>query len=163
MTNDLIFIRDVLYDLKRRYGTCIDLYEPNVEAPNLTTGKKKVSYNKYRIKQAIHVPAGFQTLAQYSQAYLKSAGRAFAFGAYVDQDIRNLLIDGADLPKGIEILPNWQIIIDHKRFEVWKLNKTEGNYAYLVSLKRVEGNRPEEIHTLIIRQSIRFTQVGDTT
>lgn len=158
--NDLIFIRDALYDLKRNYGSPIDLYQPSSGTSNVTTGKKNVKYTKYCIRKAVHVPAGFQTLAQYTAAYIKNVSKAFAVGAYADQELRNVMIDGADIPRGVEILPEWYVIIDHVKYEVWKVNKAENNLGYVLNLKRASGNRPEELHQRGVRQTLRFTQTA---
>lgn len=156
MSNSLVFIRRQLYALKREYGRAIDLYSVASTASDLTIGKRQETRTKYAIRRAIVLPVSFNTMALYTRVYLQNVGKDFAYGAYIDQEMKKVIIDAADLPRALEILPEFEVMIDHHRYSISRLEKLENNYGYLLTVKRATGNQPKEIHTRVLNQSIRF-------
>ena len=92
----------------------------------------------------------------YTRVYLQNVGKDFAYGGYIDQEMKKVIIDAADLPRGMEILPEFEVIIGHHRYSISRLERLEENYGYLLTVKRVTGIQPKETHTRVLNQSIRF-------
>ena len=163
MTNQRIFIRQLLYSLKREYGQPIDLYTQVINTPtDITTGKKDIVRIKYYIPKAVVVPVSFNTAYLFTQTYLKNIGREFAFGGTIDRDIKNVIIDARDLPVGVEILPEFHMMIHNERYDLGRIQKLEENAGYLIQIKRVTGTPPNALQLPIFFQNIRFRQIVTT-
>lgn len=156
MSNQLAFMRRVLYDVKKRYGGPVDLYIQTLSATDLTTGSKTITRVKYHIDRVPILPVKFFQQGLYSQAFLKAA-REFAYGGYQDQDVKQFVIDGYDLPVGFEILPEHYLVADHKRYEIAVVSRIEGNLGYLIIAKRLTGVQVDEVSEAKLYQTIRFT------
>lgn len=155
--SDLAFLREQLYALKRQYPFEIDLYRVTPGQTDYPSGKKIQVRQKIHIKRAIVLPLRFETVAMYTQAFLK-ASREFAIGAYQDIDVKRIIIDGADLPKDYEILPDDYIVYDHKRYEITYFEKLEHSAGYLLTAKRLLGAPVNEVHEVKIQQTFRIFQ-----
>jgi hypothetical protein len=156
MANQLVFIRRVLYDVKKKYGEPADLYVQTLSATDLTTGSKTISRVKYHIDRVPILPVKFFQQGLYTQGYLKAA-REFTYGGYQDQDIKQFIIDGNDLPVGFEILPEHYFVVDHKRYEIAVITRIEENLGYLLIVKRLTGVEIDEVNEASLYQTIRFS------
>lgn len=157
MQNNLVFLRHQLYKLKQEYCSKITIYRQIISETNLKTGSKNITLNRYEIRNAVVLPIRFETKMQYSAAYLK-AGREFAYGAYLDQDMKNIIIDGWDLPTGFEIIPEDFVIYKNNKYEIVNSEKLEEFKGYQLTVKRLVGAPVNEIHEFKIYQSLRFLQ-----
>jgi hypothetical protein len=153
--NDLIFLREELYSLKREYGFPLDVYRLSTGETDYKTGEKSDSRTKYAIDRAIVLPVKYETQVYYTTAFLK-ASREFALGGYQDQEIKRIIIDSEDLPIDFVLRPDDFLVYDHSKFEVVYLEKLEVNSGYQLIARRLVGAPVNEIHILSVRDDIRI-------
>lgn len=158
--NQMTFIRRALYDLKKNYGAHIDMYTSAIASQDVTTGVKMVTNTKYTIRKAVVLPAGFDARFLFTRAYLQNVGKDFAYGGTINQDVRHVIIDGSDLPKGLIPGSDTYWIYEHNRYETSKVDSLERNLAHLIVMKRLTGVEKVEIHTPGVLQTIRFNQLA---
>jgi hypothetical protein len=156
--NNLIFLRQNLYALKRQYGYAGALYRMTTGPTNLETGEKTVTKVKYSIDNCIVLPFKLGSIGFYSSAMLKAA-REFSYGGFQDQDLKHVLLDGNDLPDNFEILPDDYFVYEHKKFEIVKIEKLEQDLGYQLLVNWLRGSIPNEIHEVTIYQTLRIRQV----
>ena len=159
MGNQLNNIRRLIYTLKRRYGTPVDLYNNVVTPGNLETGDKNVTRQVYNIKRAVITPTGVTIAQVFSAAYMKTIGRDFAYGSLFDRDIKNIVVDACDLPKNVQPTPEWFAVIHGKRFAVTKVDILEEQAVYGLIVKAIVGTPTDQLLLMSQQQAIRFTQV----
>lgn len=158
MSNNLVFLRRALYQLKRDYGYEAALYRTVVGATDLGTGEKSVTRIKYKIAKCIVIPFAAQALGFYSSAYLKAA-REFAYGGLQDQDVKQIIIDGADLPAGFRVQQEDYLVYEHKKFEMVKFMEMEQGLGWQLLMNGLRGAIPNEVHEASVFQTIRFVGV----
>lgn len=150
--NNLDYIRDTLYTLKRDYGNPIDLYH-KITVPDYQTGKKKTTRTKHTIKKAIILPINMIAVAGAVKAAAPGYG---SMG--IDIADRVVVLDAKDL-KGIEIQDdNWYFVLDHHRYEITSIRKFDMDLAYVFTLKETEGAEVGENPDGIAKQELELQQ-----
>jgi hypothetical protein len=152
-------LRQIMYQLKRGYGTAGALYRITPGTTNLETGQKSITRVKYSIDRMVVLPFKFTSQGFYGSALLK-AGREFSYGGFQEQDLKYVIVDGLDLPEGFEVLPEDYLIFEHKKFEIVNIEKLEDGLGYKLVANFLRGSIPNEVHEASIYQSIRLTQAA---
>lgn len=155
--NDLIFIRDLMYQLKREYGFPLDIYRITSTTTDRATGKKTQTKEKYHIVRAIVLPNQVQKKFAFDLAYL-ATNKSFTYGAEYGQNLRDVIIDTRDLPKGFELTINDYIIYDGKRYQIKTFETAEHNQAYLIRMDHAPGSLPYEQHDVNVRSELDLSQ-----
>ncbi len=155
--NQLIFLRQAMYSLKREYGVSISLYQTVTGNTDFEAGTKSLTRTRYYIHRAVVTPIKYETSAFYNAAFLKAA-RGFAYGGYQDLEIKRVIIDARDLPIGLVIEPEDYLVISHQKFEIKYLEKLEGNGGWQMIVQRLKGAPVEETHVAVLYENVRFTQ-----
>jgi hypothetical protein len=156
--NQRIFVRRLIYDLKRRYGRPVDVYNNTDAAPvDTTTGRRAVTRVKYHIRRAVVVPKQLNLTQLFTPPFTHSAGRQFQLGGFFAKELTTLLIDGADLPAGVVVTDQSQFIFNGKRYESNHVENLEG-LAYLVLCQRCEGTPRDAVFDPPIYDSLRFVE-----
>lgn len=159
--NNLVFLRRLLYDLKRKFGYEGAIYRTTPGSTDLESGDKSVTRVKYSIDRVVVLPFRAESLGFYGSALLK-AGREFSYGGFQDQDLKHVLIDGQDLPAGFEIRQDDSFVYQHKKFEIVKVEALEQELGYQLLVNHLRGSIPNEVHEVSIYQTLRITQtVGE--
>lgn len=157
MPNNLIFLRRLLYKLKREYGYEGALYRITLGATNLETGAKSLTRVKYQIDRMVVLPFKFDSASFYGASLLK-AGREFAYGGFQEQDMKRVILDGSDLPEGFEVQPDDYLVYDHKKFEIVRVEELENDLGYHLTVNYLRGSIPNEVHEAVVYQSLRLVQ-----
>ncbi len=157
MPNNLVFLRRLLYQLKRDYGYEGALYRMTLGATNLETGAKNLTRVRYGIDRCVVLPYKFDSQGFYGAALMKT-GRQFSYGGFQDQDMKHIIIDGSDLPDDFEIQPDDYFVYQHKKFEIVKIEELEQELGYLLIANYLRGVVPNEVHEANVYQSIRLVQ-----
>jgi hypothetical protein len=148
LENDLRFIKDVIYALKRSYGGPVDIYQNVIDSTNLETGERVVSKNKWHIKKAIRLPRDIHRDAIFST----TGNRVFAYGNIVELADREVIVDRRDLPSDFVMgSENWYMIIDNHHYEIKRHSEFDNKAAIYFILKELTG-APREA---VIEQSIQ--------
>jgi hypothetical protein len=135
--NKLVFIRSIIYKLKRSYGLPVDLYKINQHSREPTTGVKTTVVGKIRILKAIVLEARQFRSFVYDLAYI-SANKDFTAGAFFDPEDRLILVDSKDLDKYEPKVGDY-FIFQNRRYDVSESFPSENNYAYICRTKAIRG------------------------
>lgn len=163
----MVDIKRIIYILKRRNGSPIDIYVEGDEIFNPLTGKSIKSRIKYSIKQAVVLPSSSEYNNPLITAVAKLSGTMITAS-------RNILIDAKDIP----VIPEEGNYIDYKdsRYEVMKVSIYENKrkiLGYLLTIREAKKELPYFItdeffnDTLVMAQLFKnyppiFLEIDDT-
>jgi len=146
VTNPLMFVRRVLYSLKRQYGFSLDIYRRTAGEADLKTGKmvgKK--RQKFSIVKAIVLPTILARKFSYDLSYI-AANKNFTYGGFYDINSRIVIIDAIDLPQDFEfIIDTDYVVYDSKRYDIKTAEMLEQRQGFLLNIKATEGSTAFEI------------------
>ncbi len=131
----LAFIRRVLYQLKRDYGTPINFNFRISSTIDPKTLQKTVVEDSFRIERGIVLPSNLERAFVYSLPMIAS-NKNFTYGALFDVDRRRIMIDARDIPAG-EVLDNdmW-VIFDGKRYDLEEIHEFEFSSGFMLVVKQ---------------------------
>lgn len=127
----------ILYTLKRKYGTPLDLYRETNEVVDLETGKRTRNRDKYFVKKAILLPSKLRYV--------------LPIGTFNIVDIE-IILDAGDL-KITPMLTDY-IIINHQRYEIVSISQF--GHGYQLALKEWKTSVGYEIHDLKVHGSLHL-------
>ena len=134
----LIFIKRVLYKLKRSYGLPVQYYVVTESVTNPATGDKTTTYSKVDITRAIVLRAREYRSFVYDLAYI-SANKDFTTGGFFDPEDRQVIIEASDV--AVDFEPNIDdfIIFQNCRYDVKEVLHFEDNYGWALTAKKIRG------------------------
>lgn len=131
--NRLRFISRALYQLKRRYGEKIVLYNRLSSITDLETGSKTVSLVSRQVTRAIVLPVSMVTELKE----LIAPDRLFRYGGLFDTAQTIFIVDRKDIID-FEITTSSYFIFSGRRYDVATLKEFE-SLAYLIIGKQAIG------------------------
>lgn len=148
------FIKDLLYELKKDYGTQIRYINIDYSDVNIDTGKRSFIKSAYTFN-AIILPR--RTTRKFVQdiAYL-AANKNFTYGGLNDYNEIKFIIDLDDLPKDLNISLDGYLIHNHKRYEKIEFELIEHEIAFMLSTKGVEGSKPYDIMPFLVQSTFQL-------
>jgi|SRR6516162_7313317 hypothetical protein len=160
----LLFTKRVLYNLKRRYGTPADWYHVLSTQSDAGTGKNIVNKQKFRINRAIVMPVALSLemnlLGGYRRVDNASSGMP---SPPTLVDTRYIILDGADIPKNIDITATAEDyiieLINNQRYNIQKISTLEGMLGHLITARFVKGGVRNEFFDLTASDSLIFNEV----
>ena len=156
---NVMFIRDMIYKLQQDFGQSMDLYVPYNTVQDFGTGQQTVLRKRYRIKRVVLLAAVLQRRFVHDVAFL-TAGRNFAYGGLFDETVRDIIVNGIDLPKNVKLDDSCYFIYNHNRYDVTKVEELEHRCAFIMSMKAVNQRLPYEITDLQVGSTIQWTGVA---
>lgn len=161
MKNQLRYMRTVMYRMKRDYGSEIGLYHRTEGSVDYTTGRKETSHTVVKIKRAIVLPAKRSDQFVYDLSFI-AANKNFTYGGIFEIGLRQVIIDGRDLPKGyVWDHPNTYVIYNNERYEIQTVTDLTGGHGYFMIMKQTEGAPKYQDVDLTVRDRINVT--GEST
>lgn len=139
--SQLRFIRNVLYQLKRRYPGSIDIMRRTTNAVDTATGRKSVDLRGVHVDRAIVLPSNVSRAALFDRTYIAN-DRDFAYGTNFDVTVRTFIIDRLDLPADFEITIGDYIVHQSVRYNVQKSQKFEEDAGFIVLAKETLAEPP---------------------
>jgi len=146
------FVKKILYQLKRRFGSLVDLYHVVQVIHDPTTGKDIIIRDKYTIRKAVILPTLLKRQMAEEMGFHSSTGPGF------DVATRTIIIDRVDLLKGIEIKNVDYFVIEHERYNIKSVEKLEDNQAMMFVTTHVVGSKTNEIFNSTMKQNMIFNQ-----
>lgn len=153
----LHFIRQTLYTLKRQYGFELDVYRITNSVTDVETGVKVVSRVKYTVDRAIVLPSSLIRKDAYDLAYF-AANKNFTYGATFDVDTRMIVLDADDLPIDFEIKLDDFIVFNGERYQIKKSDQLDNNLGFAIIMQLLKGIPPRAIINVTAFNSVRFVQ-----
>lgn len=147
-----VFIRKMLYTLKRGYGFPITLHKITDETHNYETGKRVPTILTQRIERAIILPATLRRIFESD-----SLPTDFKYGALYDSSLRQVVIDADDL-NDFEIEINDYLIWNEKRWQVSQVQELEYQTAYNILIKMVEGTIRNMVEEVSLETNLQLSQ-----
>lgn len=141
MKNNLRQIELVLYRLKREYGLPIVIRSPIQNDNDIQTGKITRSYNVYKIRRAIRLPADLMRTFIYDLTYV-AANKNFAYGGLFDKATKIFIVDKKDIKlDGIkaDLTMADHIVCETKKYDIVALDESEDRNSYLIKSKNVDS------------------------
>lgn len=156
--NQLRFIRDVIYNLKRDYGVKIKIINTLTSDVNRATGKKIVTRDIKIVQRAIVLPSRNQREFYYDLSFI-AANKNFTMGGYVDTDERKFIVDRRDLKGMIISVGQSYLIYQDQRFDVKEVAEFEESNTYgLICKQSVAASSEDNVIELKLISSIGFDQ-----
>jgi hypothetical protein len=157
--NQLSYVRDVLYQLKRDYGFPIDIYQKTETKVDFITGRKLTERKKYHIHKAIVLPTVL--IRKYSQILYREQ-KDMKYGGYYDVSARMVIIDRRDLPKTVVLTIDDYALYDQGRYEFKSVDELEHRQGYVLMIQETKGTLPREVLTASVSQLLSLSQVVGT-
>jgi hypothetical protein len=143
--NQLRFIRQVIYKLKRRYGQPIHLlYRTSTATVDLATGVKSVPHDVVRIRRAVCLPLMLDRTFYYDLTFI-ATNKNFTYGGHTDRAQQSFIIDTRDLPKDFKITVGMWIVHDKQRFDIQTAEMSEAKAAYLIVARQIVSSDASDI------------------
>jgi len=140
--NNLREIRIILYRLKRSYGLPAIIKRPLTSIQNVTTGVIVRTFETIPIKRVIVLPAQNLRNFIYDLAFI-AASKNFTEGGLFDQNIRTMIIDIKDAPKGFILTMNDHIVFETRRYEIKNFELAEHNQGWLLQTIELDSSDAE--------------------
>lgn len=137
--NVLRQITVILYRLKRQYGLTVTYYQFDSQTNDVETGEISRTYNEFTIKRAPVLPDNLDRSFVYDLTFI-AANNNFVGGGFFDRNIRTMIIDAKDLPKGFKPNSNDHVEFDDERYEILKITHLEQRKGYLLRLQALSNS-----------------------
>lgn len=156
------FIRRTLYNLKRQYGSRVDVYKLDGVDTDYETGEKTVSKTVYTVRKCIVLPVKIareisKTISQIS------ANKMFVYGGSYDVGTRMFMIDTRDLPNDYEFTNDDWLVYDGRRYDIKSIEEFEQHTAWTIVGREVKGVRPEQVFSAHITDQLSVSQEVTTS
>jgi hypothetical protein len=153
------WIRRTLYNLKRQYGSTIEVHQQLEASTNLTTGVKDQKQLITRIQRAIVLPT--QLARETNQAIsVIAANKAFVYGGTYDIAARTFIIDARDVQSGFAItLDDW-IAYDSRQFQLKTISELEQHTGWLIEGRANMQAVPSSLHIEHTDSALTLSSTG---
>jgi len=150
--------REIIYFLKHRYGTPIDIYTESVPILNPETGKNNIVRTKQHIRKAIVLTSN---LAQLSP-FIQQTNRLSGHSGEVNIDTRDILID----PRDVTVSPKLTDYIDYnkKRYDIasiFVIERFNRIYGWHIVAKEVKTSLRYAQTDIILSDTLNLAQTFD--
>lgn len=165
--NNLTFVRNVLYSLKKRYGAPADLYHVISVTENSQTGQSIITKCKYHLRRVILLPITFDREMNILGGYKKPTRNLPSEDIDITQ--RVIIIDKRDLPYDFVYGPTDYLIVHEQltrtvfsqgeRFNIQKAQALEDNISTMITAKYIIGGQRNEIFEFDICEHLCFKEL----
>lgn len=135
-----MFIREVIYDLKRSFGLPLDIVSVVEPQANLETGVAVPTKVVYHVRRAILLPRTYEKIIP-----LTRQNREFNVGGYIQRGYRVILLDPRDWPTayriGLADYCNFQSL----RYNIKEVIEFDLREAYSLIVEEHKGESPRQI------------------
>lgn len=150
------FIKNLLYKLKKDYGTTLKYISLVQSEVNFDTGTRDIIKNSHELT-VVALPRTLSRKFIQDIGYL-AANKNFTYGALNDYNDIKFIVDRDDLPKGLNIEIDGYVIYNGKRYEKVSFEIIEHEIAFMLTCKGVEGAKPYDINKIKVKSSFQLQQ-----
>lgn len=130
----------------------MDFYSEIDQGLDILTGKTSKARQKYKIPKGVFID---QRKAQQNPVITK-ANPIIPFSGLIEVDEVEVLISGRNFPRTFAPDFNDYIIINHRRYEVKKINRIENNTYFYFVVKEFKTPILYEIHDIKLIDNLHF-------
>lgn len=149
-------LRQVLYDLKRKFGEDVEVYFEFEKVLDTRTGDINIRKEMVKVRRAIVLPENLNLGFVYSIQFIR-ANSNFAQGGYFHQGDRIFILDGKDLGE-FKVTLNSYVMYQNQRYNVKDMTDLDQLEGILVICKRVEGQPIGQMQTKEIKTDVTASQ-----
>ena len=150
------FKSNLIYKLKRSYGTPVSLQQIDQHSVDLSTGEKTTILKLYKINKAIVLRAREFRSFVYDLAFI-SANKDFTTGGFFDPTDLGIILDVKDLQGYIPSEDDF-VIIKNKQYNIKQLEHLDE--ILILTISKIDGSLDviliEEHNGLIIEQETSY-------
>lgn len=152
--NQLRFISQTIYKLKKQYGVPFQIYTTTSSSTDLQTGVKSVQKRIYNIKYGIVLPR-----KMYAELVsLLGGSRTLSHNNLIDKETRVVLLDAKDYPADYVIEPGDYVLMNHERFNITEINLYDHRLAGELKMTKIIGEKPRAIIEQSLKTKININQ-----
>ena len=155
MRNNTYEATKALYRLKRSLAYPVVVQKITATTRDSECGTRVRTFEHHHVKRAVVGNTDVLKKFVYDLAYI-AANKNFTTGALFDQYDVLFIIDGNDLPKGVEINHDTRIIRDAQLHEIKSYTSSADNKSYIIHARYLEQYEKFEF----VSQHLNFR--GDT-
>jgi hypothetical protein len=153
----MINIRRIIYILKQKWGTEVDLYKEGKQSLEIETGKITYNRKKYTIKKAIVLPSNSQFNNPLIASIAKMSGTMITASRYIILDAKDLNI------KGVQVEPEEDDYIDYRdeRYQIVKVEQFDRGikvHGYYITVKEAKKELPFFITDFVMMDRVHIAQ-----
>lgn len=131
-------VRQTLHALKRQYGGAAVLYVLLDSDTDYRTGVKTIQTDDYPITRVIVLPSRMSRDVVESVSRI-SSNKQLAFGGQFNIGDRGFIIDGKDLPSGVEIKKDDWIVYRDERYSITTITRVVGGAGWAIVARKHPG------------------------
>lgn len=155
--NQLIFLRDLLYNLKREYGTQVEFFRTSNTTTNFKTGAQIADKFQFTLRKVIRLPADISRNFSYDLSFI-AANKNFTYGGTYDKTVERLIVDAKDVVTNFMFDVEDYAAIGNKRYIIRKIEELKEQVGYLLIVESIEGDSPNRLETKILYHGLNFSQ-----
>lgn len=143
----LVFIKHVLYRLKKRYGIPATFYKRGIPTTeDIMSGTTAVNWDPYYVRRAILFPSLWQRKFDYDLAYI-ATNNNFTYGGLYDRNRRRLIVDARDLPPDVLWSQDDAVHTEGRDYIIKEVSEFERNRGWVFILEeKGDGEPPKTIY-----------------
>lgn len=126
-------VRQVMYDLKRRFGCTVVVHQLQSSDTNYANGVKTYSTRQYSVRAAV-LPA-MLTPEQHQSISVISANKMFIYGGLFETNSRAFVIDARELPSGTQLSLDDFVVYNGQRYSPKNIEILEQGSGWLLTGK----------------------------
>jgi hypothetical protein len=126
-------IKNIIYQLKKDYGTRMSLRNPTSSDQDRKTGTVLVSYQILKIRRGIWLPEKLVPSFVYDLSFI-AANKNFTYGGLFGAGSRVVIVDGKDVPSTFIIKEDTQLVIDKVVYSIKNVDQIVNRLGYLLTV-----------------------------
>ncbi len=150
----MINFQQLIYSLKRQYGTQLDIYRETDKNPDILTGRVKSNTVKYPIRRCVVLPSAIII----DTPFLRHANLLFRNSGQFIFDTRHIIIDSRDISIEPQALKDY-IVYKHERYDLKEVEKIDNNnkiLGYHITMIKAVKELAYEQYNLILSDRMTF-------
>jgi hypothetical protein len=145
-------VRRLLYSMKRRFGTPVDLYHETDSQPNVQTGVITQNRIKVHIPDAVFLDQSMVDRGTLSKILGQLTGVMTTVSAAI-------LIDGSEFTDKFHLALKDYVIIEDQRYEIISIKEIDDFESLYIELTEYKGSIKYDIHDIDIKDKLDVVQV----
>lgn len=137
MRNNSHEVTKAIYTLKRTLSKPVVLQKILTTSRDTKTGERIREIQNIPIRRVVVGDTSVLKKFVYDLSYI-AANKNFTTGALFDQFDTLFIIDGKDLPKGVEVNQDSRVILDSQLYEIKSFTRTQDKRSYIIHGRALE-------------------------
>lgn len=128
MSNQIRFIRNVLYNLKKEFGFDCTFQVISEVQKDYISGVRATTTTPYIVKKVIRLPDETSRLTNLDFIF-----KQYSMSPKIDKSVRLFIVDAKSLPTGYMPALDHHILMGSHVYQIIKIEELDSNLGYLIS------------------------------